>query len=141
MAELYIDGENAILGRMGSYAAKRAMLGDTVKILNCEKIVISGSKESTVEKYHKLYIDMGTPKKGPFYSRMPDRFVRRILRGMLPHKKTKGWDAYKRIMCYIGVPAEFKNQKLIKIKEADVSRLKTLKKAYVGEVCRAIGQK
>jgi large subunit ribosomal protein L13 len=141
MAELYIDAENAILGRLGSRIAKRAMLGDTIKILNCEKIVISGSKENTVEKYHYLMKYMGRPVKGPYYSRMPDRFVRRILRGMLPHNKLKGREAYRRIMCYIGVPVEFKNQKLIKIEGTDVSRLKTLKKAYVGEVCKAVGQK
>lgn len=141
MAELYIDAENAIFGRIGAYIAKRAMLGDTVKVMNCEKAIISGSKENTIKKYHYLKFDMGTPKKGPFYSKMPDRFMRRLIRGMIPHKKTKGWEAYKRIMCYIGVPAEFKNQKLIKIQEADVSRLKTLRKVYIGEVCKALGQK
>lgn len=141
MAEIYIDAEDAIFGRLGSYIAKRAMLGDTVKVMNSEKAIISGSKELTIKKYQYLKSGMGRPAKGPFYSKMPDRFMRRIIRGMLPHKKTKGWEAYKRIMCYIGVPAEFKNQKLIKIMEADVSRLKTLKKVSIGEVCKALGRK
>ncbi len=141
MAELYIDAENAIVGRLGAHVAKRALLGDTIKVLNCEKAIISGPKENTLEKYYHAMNERGRPAKGPFYSRMPDRFVRRIIRGMLPHKKTKGCIAYDRIMCYIGIPEEFKNQKLIKVEQADVSRLKTLKKSTVSEVCRALGQR
>ncbi|MEM4263621.1 MAG: 50S ribosomal protein L13 [Candidatus Woesearchaeota archaeon] len=141
MAELYIDAENAIIGRLGAHVAKRALLGDTVKVLNCEKAIISGRKESNVEKYHHAMKERGRPAKGPYYSRMPDRFVRRVIRGMLPHKKVRGRDAYSRIMCYIGIPEEFKNQKLIKIAEADISKLKAINRATVGEVCKALRQK
>lgn len=141
MAELYIDAENAIIGRIGAYIAKRALLGDTIKVLNCDKAVFSGPKENTIAKYQHAMNYRGRPAKGPFYSRMPDRFVRRIIHGMLPHKKLRGCMAYDRVMCYIGIPEEFKNQKLIKVEQADASRLKTLKKATISEVCKALGQK
>ena len=93
MADIFIDATNAIVGRIGAYAAKRALLGDTIKIFNCEKAIMSGSKKQVTEKYYLRRNKIGQPQKGPFISRMPDRFFRRTIRGMLPYKRTKGADA------------------------------------------------
>ena len=41
--------------------------------------------------------------------------VKRTVRGMLPYKKAKGKEAYKRLRVYIGVPADLKSAKLSKI--------------------------
>ena len=41
------NGEGMILGRLAAKAAKEALLGEEVKIVNCEKIVISGDKDNT----------------------------------------------------------------------------------------------
>ena len=44
--------------------------------------------------------------------------------------------AFKRVMCYISVPDVFKDKKMEKIKEADISRIKTLKYVTVGNICK-----
>ena len=138
MAELYIDAENAIVGRIGAFAAKKALLGDTIKIFNCEKAVMSGSKTNVSQRYYHRRNVVGQPQKGPFISRLPDRFVRRTIRGMLPYKKEKGKQAFKRIMCYLGVPEQFKDKKLQKVPGADAKKLTILKKIKVEEVCKKI---
>jgi len=138
MADIFIDATNAIVGRIGAYAAKRALLGDTIKIFNCEKAVMSGRKAQVTDRYYQRRNKIGQPMKGPFISRMPDRFFRRTIRGMLPYKRTKGAEAYKRIMCYIGVPEQFQDRKMQKITNADASKLQSLKRITVEEVCKKI---
>jgi|SRR3989344_2797596 len=132
---MIIDAENLILGRMATCVAKKALLGEKVDIVNCEKAIITGSKEKIVEKYRRI-VELGGPFKGPYLTRLPDRFVRRVIRGMLPYKQGRGKEAFHRVMCYISVPYELKNQKMIKLEEADISRVKSLKYMTVGDVCR-----
>jgi large subunit ribosomal protein L13 len=136
---MIIDATNMIAGRIASFAAKQALLGEKVDIINCEKAVISGRKEDVLHKYWYRGRDMGGPVKGPFLSRMPDRFVRRIVRGMIPLDRTRGKEAYKRVMCYIGVPEEFKGKAVEKIKGADAKKLTTLKTVSVSEICKHMG--
>jgi len=132
---MIIDAENLILGRMATFVAKKAMLGEKVDIINCEKAMITGKKERIVEKYKRI-TELGNQFKGPFLTRLPDRFVRRVIRGMLPYKQGNGREAFKRVMCYISIPLEFKDKKYEKIKDADISRMKSLNYMTVGDVCR-----
>ncbi len=138
--EIYIDATNLILGRIASYAAKKALLGDSVKIMNCGFAVITGDKKYLINRYCEK-MQMGNPSNGPFIPRLSDRFVRRVVRGMLPYKKPKGRDALKRVMCYSGVPAEFEGKKMITIVSADVSKTKSLRYMPIKEICRIIGGK
>ena len=39
---MIINAENLILGRMTTYAAKKALQGEEVDIVNCEKAIITG---------------------------------------------------------------------------------------------------
>ncbi|MEM4239744.1 MAG: 50S ribosomal protein L13 [Candidatus Woesearchaeota archaeon] len=139
MAEINIDATNLVVGRMGSYAAKQALLGHSVNIFNCEKAVMTGGRDFNVEQYRYLIKETGQPQKGPFISRLPDRFVRRQIRGMLPHKKARGMAAWKRIMCYVGVPEEFKGKKLSTLDWAGLKHKKTMKIITIGELCKMIG--
>lgn len=139
MAEINIDATGLIVGRLASYAAKQALLGHKVNILNCEKSVMTGSKEFNTNKYHYLIRETGQPQKGPFISRQPDRFVRRQIRGMLPHKKPRGAEAWKRILCYIGIPEEFKDKKLQTLEWAHFKHKKTMKLTTIQEICKALG--
>lgn len=141
MAEINIDATNLIVGRMGSYAAKQALLGHSINIFNCEKAVMTGGKKFNAEQYLYLIKETGQPQKGPFISRLPDRFVRRQIRGMLPYKKSRGAAAWKRIMCYVGVPDEFKKKKLITLDWASAKHKRTMKIITIGELCRMIGGK
>ena len=46
---------------------------------------------------------------------------------MLPHKKPRGRDALKKILCYIDVPDEFKDKKSVTVEQANMSKLPNLK--------------
>ena len=70
---------------------------------------------------------------------MPDRFVRRAIKRMLPYKQYKGKEAFNKIKCYIGVPDEFKDKKHETLIDADVSRLNTLHFVSVKEICNHLG--
>jgi len=139
--EKNIDAKDTIIGRLASYAAKQALLGNTVNIFNSEKGIISGSPTSVKKKYLYQKNEIGQPIKGPYIPKMPDRFVKRIIKRMLPHKKTRGKEALKRIKCYIGVPEEFKNKKLQAIKEANKQKLRELKYTTIHEICKSLGGK
>ena len=41
---MIIDGNNLILGRLGSFVAKKALLGKKIDIINCKNIIITGKK-------------------------------------------------------------------------------------------------
>ena len=82
---MIIDATNLILGRMAAFAAKKALLGEKVDIINCEKAVVSGSKRDVLARYKQKR--ERTTIKGPFFPKVADRFVRRTVRGMLPYKQ------------------------------------------------------
>ena len=123
--ELLLDAKNQILGRLASFVAKRAILGDTIIILNAEKAVISGRRQNIVEEAkHKLHTrTLGTQIHAPIHPRRPDLYMRRVVRGMLPWKEPKGRTAYHRIHVYVGVPEEYAGKGTSIVPKADASRL------------------
>ena len=135
---MIIDGTDLILGRMASKVAAMALSGEEVTIINVEKVVISGRRDEIFKKY-KARRDRGDIYKGPFTPRMPDRLVRRAIRGMLPRKKAKGIDALKRVSVFIGIPASVKG----KAETLDVSKAKLKDQKYVTvlELCQWLGAK
>lgn len=137
---MIIDANNLILGRLATFAAKKALLGEKVDVVNCEKAVVTGNRSMILAQF-KRKVDLGIPLKGPYYPRMPDRMVRRTIRGMLPWKKSRGKEAFKRVMCYISIPDEFKDRKIETIKEANISKMPNLKYITVGEISKHIGGK
>lgn len=136
---MIIDAKNTILGRLAAYAAKQALLGEKVYIVNCEQAIITGSKKSILKKY-KEKIQRGHPYHGPFFPKIPDKFVRRIIRGMLPYKIKKGMQAYKNIKCYKSVPEKFKDKKFVKLPET-LSKLKVLKYLTIKDLCKELKYK
>ncbi len=137
---LIIDAENAILGRLCSKVAKLLLEGNRVDIVNCEKAIISGKRKSILKEYldlHKKHT-LSNPRRGPFHPKRPDRIVRRSVRGMLPMKKTRGTDAYHRLLTHIGVPPEFNNKEFITIDEANANKLKC-KYITVGDLSKEFG--
>ncbi len=137
---MIIDANNLILGRLGTYVAKKSLLGEKIDIVNCENCVITGDRHRIFAHYDR-FLRMGTPAKGPFIYRMPDRFVKRTIRGMIPYKKERGRAAFKSIKCYIGVPENLKNQKFETIKNANVEKVPNLKYVKVKDICMHIGAK
>lgn len=107
-----IDGTNAILGRLSSYAAKEVLRGEEVVILNADKVIITGNKKDIEEEYHAKRSKTGTIQTGPKIPRSADRVVKRTIRGMLPnHRIGRGKEALKKVRCYKGVPKEFEGKK------------------------------
>lgn len=98
--KIYIDATGAQLGRIGSVAVKKALMGDEVVIINSEKAIISGSKEDILSGITNLRNKGGNSLNGPKVSRSPERLLKRLIRGMLPWDRQRGRDAYKRIKCY-----------------------------------------
>lgn len=138
-SHIVIDANDLIVGRFATVAAKKALLGNKVSIINVENALVSG-KPAVLLKEFKRRRDMGVPRKGPFFSRSPDRFVRRIIRGMLPYKQPRGRDAFKRILCYTGAPDNFKDVERVKV-DANKSKLPNQKYVTIKQVCKFLGGK
>lgn len=113
-----IDATGAILGRLCTNVAKRLLKGEEIVIVNSEKAIISG-KKNKIKEIYKQKREVGTSRKGPFFPRMPDRIVKRTVRGMIPYQTPHGRAAYKRLKCYIGVPKEFEGKEFERIKDAE----------------------
>lgn len=118
---IVIDATDMILGRLAAYAAKQALLGETIRIVNAEKAVITGKPEHTLAA-QKRKREMGAPLIGPYYPRMPERIVKRTIRGMISYKKPRGKEAFARIRCYAGIPDDLKSEKLVTFKHMNVEK-------------------
>jgi large subunit ribosomal protein L13 len=134
---IIIDAKGLILGRMSSIVAKLLLQGETIVVLNSEKAAISG-KRLQIVKDAKSFLEVGHPRKGPYHPRRPDRIVRRTIRGMLPWKKPKGRQAYKRLKVYLGTPKEFDGKEIQSILDASAEKLKS-PYITVGELAKEIG--
>ena len=135
---MLIDATDLLVGRLGTVVAKKALLGEKIDIINAEKAVISGSKKVVLDRI-KNRVSRGTPAKGPFFIRSPDRLLKRMIRNMLPFKQPKGEVAFKRIMCWTGVPVEFKDKKAETIESANVSKLPSLNYVSLAVISKEIG--
>ena len=86
-----IDGKDAVLGRLSSYAAKEALRGEDIVILNCDQVIITGNKKNVREEFEEKRRKVGSGQKGPKHSRSTDKIVKRAIRGMLPdHRRGRG---------------------------------------------------
>jgi large subunit ribosomal protein L13 len=135
-----IDANNLILGRMASIVAQRLLNGEDIKIVNAEKVIISGRKDTTLERYRR-YFQRGSREFGPHFPRRPDQIVKRTIRGMIPHKKMTGREAYDRLKVYIGIPPELSKEQVSTIENADIMRLSTSNYTVLGELSKKLGSK
>jgi len=135
---MIIDATNMVMGRVASFAAGKALLGETISIINCEKAIVTGNRDTTLKDYREK-AEKGSMAKGPFTFKNSERLFKRVIRGMLPYKKEKGEQALKRIKCYIGVPDEFKDKKTEQLKNMDISKMKVRKYITIKEISKMIG--
>ena len=134
-----IDGDGLILGRLASTVAKRLLAGEAIDIVNSERIVVSGKRKMVIER-EKEFLNVGGFGKGPIHHRQPHRMVRRTIRGMLPHRKSHGRDAFRRLRVHIGVPRELESAEKERIPEIHSSNL-SRRFVSVGEIAESIGWK
>jgi len=133
-----IDAKNLVLGRIASTAARKALLGEEVNILNTELAIITGGR-FVEDKYMHRVQRSPDPTHGPFFPRTPIGIMRRTIRGMLPYKQGRGREAFERIKCYMGVPENFKNAKLESVDKANFSKLPKYNFLILKELCRSLG--
>ena len=138
---MIVDAKDQILGRIATHIAKMAILGETVDVINCESMIISGRPEQVLARYQKFQAMGSRPNKGPFLPRMPDRFVRRAIKRMIPFRTTRGKEAFQRVMCHIGTPDEFKGKETTAFEGTNVSKLPNMYYTSVGDVCKKLGAK
>ena len=125
---IIIDGEGAIFGRVCSFAAKQALEGKDIIIVNSEKTIMSGNKTASIQKYKELKAKGGNSRKGPRYTRIPYRMLKRGIRGMLPeHRSGIGKQALSKIKCYDGIPKEFEGKEMKKMRVVFNNKYITLK--------------
>merc|ERR1712006_64114 len=138
-----IDARNHLLGRLASFVAKEALLGQKVVLVRCEDMVISGSfirnKMKLLMKRNKR---MNTnPVKGPFHHKSPADMFIRVVRGMLPHVWHRGSAAFQRVKAVEGVPEPFGQIKKMVVPDAlRITRLKPGRKySNLGKLAAELG--
>ncbi|KAK8866171.1 ribosomal protein L13 [Kwoniella newhampshirensis] len=125
---IVIDGKGHLLGRLASVLAKQILSGQKVTVVRCEEINVSGSFFRNKLKYHnylhKRHI-VNPKKSGPFHFRAPSRILYKAVRGMVPHKTSRGAAALKRLELFEGVPpAQDRVKKMVVPAALRVLRLK-----------------
>ncbi|MFW3146640.1 MAG: 50S ribosomal protein L13 [Thermoplasmatota archaeon] len=135
-----INAEGLIIGRLSTHVAKRLLKEKDLEIaiVNAEKAIISGSRKRVIREYTERR-ELNHPRKGPYFPKMPDRILKRTIRGMLPYQQPKGREAFKRVKVYIGIPKEFEGKKTRTVESAmnkDLEQYMELK-----EISRILGAK
>lgn len=138
--QIVIDAANCISGRICSHVSKLLLQGNRVTIVNAEKAMLSGHRYKTIQLY-KEYLEINSvtnPIHGPFHPRRPDTILTKMVRGMIPKRKSSGIEAFKRLRVYIGIPESLKNSEM---KYYDDSKITKPSSYYitVGEVAKEIG--
>ncbi|MFX0013633.1 MAG: 50S ribosomal protein L13 [Promethearchaeota archaeon] len=109
-----INAENSILGRLASIVAKRLLNGEKIIIVNADKGLISGRGDLIASRYsqRRRIKTKSNPLKGPFYPRETDKILKRTIRGMLPYHKSKGKEAYNRLVVFKDFPEELHEKEI-----------------------------
>ncbi len=140
---IVVDASNTILGRLATYVAKLLQEGYKVHVVNAEKALLSGDPHMVIESY-KIWLELKTlrnpQRMSPKRPRSPIGIVKRAVKGMLPKHNWKGIIAMKNLKVYVGFPEELKRREVLRIKNAEGSRLSG-RYITVGEVAKALGWK
>jgi len=109
-------------------------------VVNAEKALLSGNRESVMREWRER-LELSSrvnPLYGPIHHRRPDGIMRRMVRGMVPKRKTRGVLAMKRLRVYVGVPEVAAKAKLSRFEDAAATRPASL---YVtlGELAKNLG--
>ena len=137
-----IDATNCIAGRICSHVSKLLLQGNKVAIVNAEKAMLSGNRYKTISLY-KEYLEINSvtnPIHGPYHPRRPDTILTKMVRGMVPKRKTSGIEAHKRLRVYIGVPEEMRSVKMDSFADSKITKPESYY-ISVGEVAEQIGWK
>ena len=127
METIYIDATMGVVGRIASYVAKKVLLRHEVVIVNCNEAIVTGPRQALIKTYQVKLSYGGTSQKGPYGSKVPERMLRRAVRGMLPWPKSRGREAFRIVKCFNEVPFEYKDKKMLSFKKEMKGKYLTLK--------------
>merc|ERR1712137_1241538 len=93
--------------------AKELLNGQQVVCVRTEDINISGSLYRNKLKYamFKKKRMNSNPKTGPLHYRSPSKILWRTIRGMVPHKTSRGAAALDRLKSFEGIPHPYDRKK------------------------------
>ena len=138
---IVVDATNHIAGRLSSNVAKLLLQGQRVTVVNCEKIMYSGSRSNLISEY-RGFLEINSIinyKHGPKHYRRPDTIISKMIRGMLPYEgKPSGIAAFKRLRAYVGSPKELKSLEKIQFEKALIRKAAS-NYTTMGALCRVIG--
>ncbi len=137
---MILDAEDLVLGRISSQIAKRLLEGEDVIVVNADKAVISGEDKSTLSEYDawSQIRSLVDPTQGPFHPQNPGDLLRRTVRGMLPIKKKKGREAFRRLEVYSEVPARFEDEEMETFSNSNLEQLNTRRFIRLGELSKQL---
>jgi large subunit ribosomal protein L13 len=139
---IVVDASNCISGRLCSKVSKLLLQGNRVSVVNAEKVMVSGNRYEVIESYKKrLEVSSVTnPINGPFHPRRPDTIITKMIRGMVPKRKSSGIQSFKRLRVYIGIPDELKNSTMKTFDDTKITRQESF---YISmsDVAKQIGWK
>ena len=131
-----IDGKGVTMGRLASNVAKLALKGEEVRVFNCNEVIITGNFDTTKDAFTRKRNMIGHSQKGPKHHADSEKIVKRAIRGMLPnYREGRGKMALQRIKCFVGVPKEYEEKKLISLPKS-----KKIKFAEVREFTKQNGR-
>lgn len=133
MNEIIIDAKDGVVGRIASFAAKQALFGNKIIVVNCNHALLSGRRNMILEQYSQMRRRGKGFQKGPIVPRNAEKLMKRTIRGMLEYTQKRGEDALDRVLCYNEMPKEFESAK--KISLAKELKIKATK---LGEIARII---
>ena len=138
---IVVDATNHIAGRLASNVAKLLLRGHRVTVVNCEKIMMSGKRETQIREYRE-FLEINSIinyKHGPVHYRRPDTMMAKMIRQMLPFdRKPSGKLAFARLRTYIGAPNNTKPIEKIQFEKALITRAAS-NYTPLAEICRVIG--
>jgi large subunit ribosomal protein L13Ae len=141
--EIIIDGRAHITGRLASKIAHELLRGQRLVVVRCERLVLSGSLFRNNLWFHEFLrkANNTNPRRQFKHFRSPSRMFWRIIRGMLPHKTSRGAAALQRLKVFEGMPHPYDKKKKMVVPEAlKVLRLKSYRNSCeVGDLMSNLG--
>ena len=134
-ADVVVDARDCILGRVASQVAERALDGERIAVVNAERAVVTGRREDVIETFQARR-EQGSDR-GPAYPKRPDRIFKRSVRGMVPHKRPRGREAYENVRVYVGTP--YDEEAAERLPDTSLDRLSNIKFVSLGDVSEALG--
>merc|ERR1719401_2701562 len=133
------------MGRLASVIAKNILQGQRIVVVRCESICISGNfYRNKLKVLEFLRKRMNTkPSRGPYHFRAPSKIFCRTVRGILPHKLSRGKEALDRMKVFEGIPSPYDKKKRMVVPSClKVLRLKKERHfCRLGELSTHVGWK